>query len=82
MDEEEIESWLEDQIEEIINVPQYHEHKSEMASEAAELKANAELAGISLSQLKSACEGDIEAYLLRKQNAFTDAEIARKTAKD
>lgn len=74
--------WLEDQIEQIINVPQYHEHPSDMAAEANELKENAKAEEIALSDLVVACDGDIEKYLLGKQIAFTDAEVRRKTAKD
>ncbi len=82
MDGEDIDSWLEEQIEEIINVPQFQEHASDMASEVAELKANAKDAGISLADLTIACNGDIGVYLLDRQNSFTNAEIARKVAKD
>lgn len=82
MDSEDIETWLSDQIQDLINSPGYHEDPSDMRREADALRANAERDGVSHSDLIDFCNGDIERYLLDKQNAFTDAEVRRKVAKD
>lgn len=74
--------WLEGWVEENLNTPQYQEHKSAMAADAAVCRAQAVAAGISPKALDEAAEGDLEAYLLRAQNSFTDAEVQRKVDSD
>jgi hypothetical protein len=70
--------WLDNWVEENLQVPQYYEDKSEMAEDAATCRAAAEIDGISNKDLNKAAAGDLERYLLNAQNEFTDAELRRK----
>jgi len=70
--------WLDNWVEENLQVPQYYEDKSEMAEDAATCRAAAGVDGISDKALNAAAGGDLERYLLNAQNDFTDAELRRK----
>jgi hypothetical protein len=70
--------WLDNWVEENLQVPQYYEDKSEMAEDAATCRAAAEIDGISEKDLRGAAGGDLERYLLNAQNEFTEAELRRK----
>jgi hypothetical protein len=70
--------WLDNWVEENLQVPQYYEEKSAMAEDAATCRAAAEVDGISDKALRAAAGGDLEKYLLNAQNAFTEAELRRK----
>lgn len=74
--------WLEDWIENNIVTPLYHDSKEAMKGEADACRAEAQAAGISIAEVTAAAGGDLEAYLLRHQNAMTDAEVKRKADKD
>jgi hypothetical protein len=73
--------WLDNWVEENLQVPQYYEDKSEMAEDAATCRAAAEVDGISEKDLNAAASGDLERYLLNAQNEFTKAELRRKGGK-
>jgi len=70
--------WLDNWVEENLQVPQYYDHKSEMAEDAATCRAAAEIDGISNKDLNAAAGGDLERYLLNAQNKFTEAELRRR----
>ena len=70
--------WLQNWVEENLQVPHYFKDKSEMADDAATCRAAAEVDGISDSALNKAASGDLEKYLLAAQNKFTDAELRRQ----
>ena len=76
------EDWLEDWIEENLMTPQHNEDKIEMGREAAACRKAAGAAGISDEAVNNVAGGDLEAYLLRAQNSFTEAEIERKADSD
>jgi hypothetical protein len=77
-----VEDWLEQWVEENLQDPGYREHKSAMSGDADMCRADAEEAGISEADLEKAAGGDLEAFLLRAQNALTYAEVGRKVEED
>ena len=72
MDDENAEEWLESWVDENIQTPGYYEDKSAMRSESAQCREDAKAEGISEAALIDAAGGDLEAYVLRAQNAFTE----------
>ncbi len=80
--EQNVVEWLEAWIEENIQASGYHENKAHMKIDAAQCREQAKTEGISELALIEAAGGDLEAYLLREQNAFTDAEVRRQADKD
>lgn len=82
MAEQNVEEWLEAWIEENIQTPGYHDNKAHMKVDAAQCREQAKAEGISELALVEAAGGDLEAYLLREQNTFTDAEVRRQADKD
>ena len=77
-----VEDWLEDWVDENLQSPAYQENKSAMASEAASCRQDAATDGLTDANLTGAAGGDLEAYLLRRQNVLTDAEVQRKVQSD
>lgn len=73
-----IHDWLDDRIQEIINTPGFHEQKAEFRDQAKALVEDAEAEGFSVAEIKDACGGDVETYLLDQQNAMTDVELQRR----
>jgi len=65
--------WLQDWVEENIQVPRDCENQSEMAEEAATCRATADVDGISEQELKAAAGGDLQRYLFRAQKRVNDA---------
>ena len=70
--------FLEQYFEDNLHTPQYYDNANQLAAEVAELKTAAEAAGFSLRDLITGCGGDVGAYVLRQQNAYTDSEVDRK----
>ena len=66
--------WLDDRVQEIIGPPGIHDRKADFQEQAKLLWLQAEVAGFNVAQLKDACGGDVEQYLLEQQNAMTDVE--------
>ena len=66
--------WLDDRVQEIIGSPGIHDRKADFQEQAKLLWLQAEVAGFTVAQLKEACGGDVERYLLEQQNAMTDVE--------
>lgn len=82
MTEQNAEEWLETWAEENLQTPGYYEDKAHMKFEAVQCREQAKADGISETDLVEAAGGDIEAFLLKEQNAFTDAEVRRKADQD
>jgi hypothetical protein len=70
----EIQDWLDDRVQELIDSLGHHDAKSDFREQARALVARGEDAGYSVADLKAACGGDVEQYLLEQQNAMTDVE--------
>lgn len=77
-----INDWLDDSVQEIISSPGYHDAKGDFQEQAKVLLAQAEAAGFTVADLKTACNGDVEQYLLDQQNAMTDVEVQQKIDDD
>jgi hypothetical protein len=73
-----ISDWLDDRMQEIFDEPGFHEKKSDFQSQAKSLCLAAEAAGYSVADLKNACGGDVEQFLLEQQNAMTDVEVQQQ----
>jgi hypothetical protein len=73
-----INDWLVDRIQEIINTAGFHERKAEFRDEAKALVEEAEAEGFTVAEVKQACGGDVESYLLDQQNAMTDVGLQRR----
>ncbi|MBW9091631.1 hypothetical protein JNB91_27940 [Rhizobium wenxiniae] len=69
-----ISDWLDDRVREIIGPPGIHDRKADFQEQAKLLWLQAEVAGFTVAQLKEACGGNVEQYLLEQQNAMTDVE--------
>lgn len=68
---QDIEDWLKAKIPEFLSVQKEASEKSDFQLEAKALWLKAEAAGYSVAELKRACHGDIEQYLLELQEGFT-----------
>jgi hypothetical protein len=78
-----IKDWLDNCVPEIIwKSPGLHDNKSEFRDQAKELVERAERAGFTVAEIKEACRGDVETYLLDQQNAMAGAELQQKTDDD
>jgi hypothetical protein len=74
-----ISDWLDDRMQEILDDPGFHVKKSDFQPQAKSLWLQAEAAGYSVTELKDACGGDIEQFLLEQQNAMTDVEAQQQS---
>jgi hypothetical protein len=74
---ENVTEWLEAWVEENINSPMYYEEKSVMTNDAKACLAHAQEAGFSAKDVQEAAGGDLEQYLLDRQNELTDSEVNR-----
>lgn len=66
--------WLDNWAKEYLVTPAHVTKKSDMRALAAACARDADAAGIHVIDLKMAAEGDLELYLVGKQNAVTDHE--------
>jgi hypothetical protein len=66
--------WLEGWVNGNLNLPGHQEKKAAMRDGAAACAEQAKAAGISIAELKEAAGGDLEIYLLDRQNELTDAD--------
>jgi hypothetical protein len=73
-----ISDWLDDRMQETFGNPGFHNHKSDFQPQAKSLWLEAEAAGYSVADLKEACGGDVEQFLLEQQNAMTDVEVQQQ----
>jgi hypothetical protein len=72
--------WLERWVEENINSPGYVQDKASMRDQAGTCAVQATAAGITIAELKEAAGGDLERYLVSRQNELTDGEVDRVTS--
>lgn len=77
-----VDQWLEGWVENNLTAPGYVEAKAAMRDQAEACAVEATSEGISIAELKEAAGGDLEAYLLDRRNALTDAEVGRLASKD
>jgi hypothetical protein len=75
---DDIEDWLEEKMDEIVHTPGFYEDSSYFRKEADGLRAAAQSEGISEQDLIDACGGDIAAYIMNRQNAYTKSHILSK----
>jgi len=73
-----VNDWLDDRVQGIINSPGFHENKAEFRDQAKVLVESGESEGFTIAEIKEACGGDVERYLLEQQNAMTDVEMQRR----
>lgn len=71
-----IDDWLDDKVQDVIDYPGVHGKKADFQPHAKLLWIQAQEAGYTVAQLKEACGGDVEQYLVEQQNAMTD--VARQ----
>ena len=69
--------WLRTYVGQHINTMNYVPVKSSMHDEAAACVEAARAAGLTIQDIKDAAGGDVETFLLRMQNALTDAANER-----
>ncbi|KQQ11506.1 protein of unknown function [Methylorubrum extorquens] len=77
-----VDQWLEGWVENNLTSPGYVEAKAEMRDQAEACAVAAKSEDISIAVLKEAAGGDLEAYLLDRQNALTDAEVGHRASRD
>ena len=66
--------WLEQWVEEHLAARRHVGRKAEVHDQAKACAEEARSAGISMAEIKDAADGDLEAYLLQRQNAATDRD--------
>ncbi len=71
-----IDDWLKSTIPELVSFQKDASEKSDYQLEAKALWLKAEAAGYSVAELKQACGGDIEKYMLNLQGGYTGASWA------
>lgn len=67
----EVEQWLEQWVEAHINTPGHVRTKAEMHDAAKACAEEAKAASISVAEIKASADGDLEAYLVERQNILT-----------
>ncbi|GGG06808.1 hypothetical protein [Rhizobium wenxiniae] len=77
-----IADWLDDRIQEIIRSPALHDDKADFRDQAKVLVESARADGFSVAEIKEACGGDVERYLLDQQNAMSDVKRQQRLAVD
>lgn len=77
-----IADWLDDRVQEIIRSPALHDEKGDFRDRAIVLVESARAYGFSVAEIKEACGGGVERYLLDQQNAMTDVNRQRRLADD
>ncbi|WEZ85529.1 hypothetical protein P6U16_26085 (plasmid) [Rhizobium sp. 32-5/1] len=76
VDMQDIRDWLKSRIPELVSFQKDASEKSDFQLEAKALWLKAEAAGYSVAELKQACEGDIEKYLLDLQKGYRGRSAA------
>ena len=64
--------WLDDRVQEIVDLSGHHAEKSDFRDQAKALVEAGVAEGFSIAEMKDACAGDVERYLLDHQNAMSD----------
>ena len=73
---QDIRDWLKSRIPELVSFQRDASEKSDLQLEAQALWLKAEAAGYSVAELKQACDGDIEKYLLDLQEGYRESFAA------
>jgi len=76
-----IADWLDDRVQEIIRSPALHDDKADFRDQAKVLVESAGAEGFTVAEIKEACGGDVERYLLDQQNAMTDVNRQQRLTK-
>ena len=76
-----VQDWLEHWVDKNVVEPGYRVGKAAERADAKACADEAKAAGITMADLKEAAGGDLETYLLHRQNALTDAEVKRLSQK-
>ncbi len=77
-----INSWLEGQVSALLGMPFFAEEKAEFRDAAKALVEQGQAAGYTVEQIKDACDGDVETYLMDRQNSMTNAAMQDMIADD
>ena len=77
-----INEWLENNTESFLGDLTFSEEKSEFRDAAKALVEQAQSAGYTIEQIKDACDGDVETYLMDRQNSMTNAAMEDMIADD
>jgi len=67
-----IRDWLDDRVQEIVDLSGHHAEKSDFRDQAKALVEAGVSEGLSIAEIKDACGGDVERFLLDHQNAMSD----------
>ncbi|MFP3547343.1 hypothetical protein SB748_28435 [Rhizobium sp. SIMBA_035] len=67
-----IRDWLDDRVQEIVDLSGHHAEKSDFRHQAKALVEAGVDEGFSIADIKDACAGDVERYLLDHQNAMSE----------
>ena len=77
-----IRSWLERWARTRLDTPGYAARKADMRADAEACAHAAQAVGISISELKAAADGDLEVFLMDRQEKRTDEAVERPVMKD
>jgi hypothetical protein len=77
-----VDQWLEGWVENNLTSPGHVKAKAEMRDKAEACAVEATADGISIAELKEAAGGDLEQYLVDRQNALTDMEAGDLSSRD
>lgn len=77
-----IDEWLEEHVSGFLGQPAFSESKAEFREAAQLLVSEATSAGYSVQDIKEACDGDVETYLMHRQNAMIEAEKSQMVDDD
>ena len=74
--------WLEEWASIRLDKPGYAARKADMRLDAEACAHEAETMGISIAELKEAAGGDLETFLMDRQERLTDEVVQRPVLKD
>ncbi|WP_075292827.1 hypothetical protein [Pararhizobium arenae] len=77
-----IDKWLEKHVDGYLRDTGFCQSKAEFRDAAQALVAQAQEHGFTVQQVKVACRGDVETFLMERQNAKIDAETSRRVDED
>jgi hypothetical protein len=77
-----INDWLDENSDNFLGQPTFSEDKSDFRDAAKALTVQAQAAGYSVEEVKDACGGDVESFLMKRQNLATDAAMQQSIADD
>lgn len=77
-----VRSWLERWAAVRLDTPGYAARKADMRTDAEACAHEAQDVGISIAELKAAADGDLEIFLMDRQEQLTDEAVERPILKD